>query len=160
MDYISNKHAKRARERSSLPRKSCRLHRSVFSAADTNSRRGDRVAPGPLGNQSRQGTSLRLATRPWFIYTGEYGGSGPPGKPALIRFANEDCKARGPGRCRFPPPKRRGPPPLWGPQGQPCRRVLESSAEKPNRSGEIPLWSLRLLPLRPGEMEDLHRAPL
>jgi hypothetical protein len=39
------------------------------------------VAPGPLGNQSRQGTSLRLATRPWLLYTGEYGGSGPPGKP-------------------------------------------------------------------------------
>jgi hypothetical protein len=33
-----------------------------------------------------QGTSLRLATRPWLISTGEYGGSGPPGK------------ARGPGR--------------------------------------------------------------
>jgi len=27
-----------------------------------------------------QGTSLRLATRPWLISTGEYGGSGPPGK--------------------------------------------------------------------------------
>ena len=33
-----------------------------------------------------QGTSLRLATRPWLVSTGEYGGSGPPGK------------ARGPGR--------------------------------------------------------------
>ena len=37
----------------------------------------------------RQGTSLRLATRPWLISTGEYGGSGPPGK------------ARGPGRRRI-----------------------------------------------------------
>jgi hypothetical protein len=36
--------------------------------------------------QTSQGTSLRLATRPWLISTGEYGGSGPPGK------------ARGPGR--------------------------------------------------------------
>ena len=52
-----------------------------FSDGETFGRRDDRVAPCPLGNQSRQGTSLRLATRPWFIYTGEYGGSGPPGKP-------------------------------------------------------------------------------
>jgi hypothetical protein len=35
-----------------------------------------------------QGTSLRLATRPRLKSTGEYGGSGPPGK------------ARGPGRRR------------------------------------------------------------
>ena len=33
---------------------------------------------------ARQGTRLRLATRPWFVSTDEYGGNGPPGKPALI----------------------------------------------------------------------------
>jgi prevent-host-death family protein len=46
---------------------------------------GDFEKIGFRGGAS-QGTSLRLATRPWLISTGEYGGSEPPGK------------ARGPGR--------------------------------------------------------------
>jgi len=48
---------------------------------------GDFEKIGFRGGAS-QGTSLRLATRPWLISTGEYGGSEPPGK------------ARGPGRRR------------------------------------------------------------
>ena len=32
---------------------------------------------------ARQGTSLRLATRPWLLTPGEYGGKGPPGKPGV-----------------------------------------------------------------------------
>jgi len=46
--------------------------------------------PAALGRC--QGTSLRLATRPWLISTGEYGGSGPPGKPGVPAAVDELMK--------------------------------------------------------------------
>jgi len=46
--------------------------------------------------QTSQGTSLRLASRPWLISTGEYGGSGPPGKPGAPAAVDAATGGTGP----------------------------------------------------------------
>jgi len=62
---------------------------------------------------SRQGTSLRLATRPWLISTGEYGGNGPPGKARGThprrKYAAEYGRSGSPDKA-------------WGPCRRPGRR--------------------------------------
>jgi len=70
-------------------------------------RRGDRVAPGPLGNQS------------------------PPDQCVGL------CSLEGRVTRPFSPrPSRGDPPPLWGPWGQPCRRVFHFLAGRKTRLPE------------------------
>ena len=61
------------------------FHRIFWSRAQTFSRPPSGGSPRSSGRGagifSCQGTSLRLATRPWALSTGEYGGSRPPVKP-------------------------------------------------------------------------------
>jgi len=60
-----------------------------------------------------QGTSLRLATRPWLVSTGEYGGSGLPGK---ARGTHPRCKYAAEYGGNGSPDK------VWGPCRRPGRR--------------------------------------
>ena len=53
------------------------------------------------GISACQGTSLRLATRPWALSTGDYGGSRPPAKPGAPAAVARTAPARLPGESPF-----------------------------------------------------------
>jgi len=82
-------------------------HRAVclLSLASPSSSRAQAFSRPPSGGSPRnsgrgagifscQGTSLRLATRPWALSTGEYGGSRPPAKPGAPAAVARTALAR------------------------------------------------------------------